>query len=284
MLKNQQLLFIITIGWSLVGTNSINAQSTIRVTSVNKQPINHSWPAPSKTQQSSTNRIDHQPTINPITQVSFTPPPKEGKPDKTTGAGSRQDGQCPQDLTQFTTPDTSSSKLSLAALVPNSNYGLTGAERPTFLVYLPKTSAKQIVLSIKEEGIKHYSQTFLPITQSAGIIKIKPSDDTPPLQVNKNYQWAVVLVCGERPGPNDPMIASWVRRVDLPNSTSQQLAEKTPLMQAAWYGNQGIWYDSLVALAQARQVQSHQYSMTQIWANFLTSVGLESFSNEKLQF
>lgn len=236
----RQLLCVIAIGWSLVGINSINAQS--------------------------------------LTQISFNPPPNDGKPDKTAGAGSRQDKQCPQDITAVSTDSF------ITPLVPNNNYGLTVAQRPTFLVYLPKTSAKQLVLSIKEEGIKHHSQTFIPITQSSGIIKVKPSEDTPPLEVNKNYQWAVVLVCGERPGPNDPFVASWVRRVAPSNFSSQNLAQKTPLEQAAWYGEQGIWYDALVALAEAKQIQSNQYPMAQIWDNFLSSVGLQVMSNESLQF
>lgn len=102
------------------------------------------------------------------------------------------------------------------ALVPTTNYGWTLEERPTFWVYLPQTSAKQVVLSLKEEGIQHHSQTFLPITGALGIIGIKPSDESPALEVGKNYQWAVVLVCGERPSPNDPAIASVVRRVASP--------------------------------------------------------------------
>lgn len=286
MLMSQKLLSLIAIGWSLVGTNSVNAQS-MTIGSANLYKLlttNHLQALPDRG-HSSTIFVDNQgKTDQSITQVSFIPPKNDGKPDKTRGAGSRQDGQCPQDFTPVATTDTSSSKPFLTALVPNTNYGLTLAERPTFLVYLPKTSAKQVVLSIKEEGIKHHSQIFLPITQSPGIIRIKPSENTPPLEVNKNYQWAVVLICGERPSPNDPVIASWVRRVALPNSVSQQLAQKTSLEQAAWYGKQGIWYDFMVALAQAKQLQFHQYPMTEIWADFLTSVGLEAISNETLQF
>lgn len=254
MLTNQYLLYLITVGLLLVKTEPLIAQS-ISHGSANIDGMN--------------------------AQVYFKPPPDDKKPDKTLGAGSRQGGQCPQDSTPVTTADTLSNKPPLMALIPTANYGLTLAERPTFLVYVPKTSAKQVVLSLREEGTLHHSQTLLPITETPGVISVKPSDNSPPLKVGKNYQWALVLVCGERPGPNDPAIASWVKRVA---PLQPQLNLKTALEQAKWYGEQGIWYDAVAALAQARQSQLHNNAMKGIWVDFLKSTGLGAIATEPLQF
>ena len=213
--------------------------------------------------------------------VIFKPPPSKGKPKNTSAAGSR--GQCPQDtIATSTTTDTRLNKPSLMALVPSdTNYGVTTAERPTLLVYLPQTSAKQVVLSLIEEGKKHHSQASFPITGEPGIISIKPSDNSPPLEVDKNYQWALVLVCGEKPSPNDPAIASWVRRVALPQPLSSQ---KTPLEQAVWYGEQGIWYDAVAALAKVRKAQPGNSIIENNWIGVLKSVGLETIATEPLRF
>ena len=161
-------------------------------------------------------------------------------------------------------------------LVPPSNFGLTTAEHPSFSIYLPQTSAKQIVLSIREEGTKHHSQTFIPITGESGIISIKPSPTSTPLEVGKTYQWAVVLVCGERPSPNDPAIAAWVRRIAL----SEPRKETTLLEQAAWYGEQGIWYDALTSLIQVKRSQPNNQTLINIWTEFLESGGLQATSVE----
>lgn len=257
MLNKKYLFHLITVGLLLIKAEPIIAQST---------------------SDSSTNIDD----LN--TQIYFKPPPDDRKPDKTSGAGSRQNGQCPQDSTLATTADTLLNKPSLMALVPTTNYGLTLAEYPTFLVYVPKTSAKQVVLSIREEGTQHHSQTLLPITEIPGVISIKPSDNSPPLKVGKNYQWALVLVCGERPGPNDPAIASWVKRVALLQPQSSQLTLKSALEQAKRYGEQGIWYDAVAALAQARQSQLDNNATTSIWADFLKSAGLGAIATEPLRF
>jgi hypothetical protein len=170
------------------------------------------------------------------------------------------------------------------ALVPPNNYGLTVAGRPTFFIALPKTSARQIVLSIWENGTRHHSQTFIPIEDRSGIIKIQPSPDSPPLEIGKRYQWAVVVVCGERPNPNDPAIVSWVRRIDPPQPLPRQIQQENALAQAIWYGEQGLWYDTLTALIQAKRSQPDSQVMSDIWANFLSSVGLGDVSTEPLLF
>lgn len=229
-----------------------------------------------------------QPITNPstrpqriITRVLFKPPPDNKKPDQTRGAGSRNDGQCRNDATLANITNAPSTQTSMKPLVPSSDFGLTLAERPSFWIYLPETSARQVVLSIREvreEGIIHYSQTFVPITGKSGIVSLQPSPDSPPLEVGKAYQWAVVLVCGERPSPNDPAIASWVSRVAL----SQPSNDGSNLAQAAWYGEQGIWYDALTALVQARRSQPNNQDLIDIWTDFLKSGGLETMAIEPL--
>ncbi len=228
----------------------------------------------------SQSRINSSENLNNLTtEVLFQPPPEEEQPDYTSGAGARSYGQCPQDIIATTSPDPASDTPSLMALVPTTNYGLTAAARPTFWVYLPKTSARQVVLSIREEGKNYHSQTFIPITGEAGVIGITHPNDFSSLEVGKNYQWAVLLVCGKRPGPNDPVVTAWVRHVDIPQSK-----QETELDKASWYGRQGIWYDALTALARARQEQPDNNALAGVWADFLESVGLEEIAEKPLQF
>ena len=248
MLNNQRLLNLMTVGLLLLGTAPTIAQSTTN-------------------RSARTNRI--------LTRVLFRPPPDDQKPDRTEGAASRHGGRCPQDANL-----TAEIPLSLMPLVPATNSGLTLAPRPTFWVYLPKTTAQQVVLSIKEKGTKHHSQTFLPIVGTSGTIALQPSENSPPLEVGKTYQWSVVLVCGERPTPNDPGVAAWVRRVAL----SELRDRGSALEQAAWYGEQGIWYDALNSLVQARRSQPDNQDLKGIWADFLSSGGLKAISTEPLRF
>ncbi len=90
----------------------------------------------------------------------------------------------------------------------------------------------------------------------------------------------MVLVCGEKPSPNDPAFETWVRRVDTPEPLDQGSA----LEQAAWYGELGIWHDALNSLIEARRAQPHNQDLIDIWANFLESGGLKDIATEPLQF
>ena len=62
----------------------------------------------------------------------------------------------------------------LTALAPQRNHGLTVAERPTFWVYLPQTTAKKAILSIKAEGSNPHWQQSIDLRET-GTMKIKSS-------------------------------------------------------------------------------------------------------------
>lgn len=205
---------------------------------------------------------------NPVSQVLFKPS-GSGNPPPTRGAGSRNDRHCSQDIAP--------QPLVLTALVPSNQLGLTWAERPTVWIYLPKTSARQMVLSVKLEGSRQLFQRFLPITGEPGILGIPFAENSPPLEVGKSYQWAVVLICGDRPSPNDPFVTAWVQRVAPSHPLKNQ---QSVLERAVRYGEQGVWYDALTALAAARRSQPTDPALAKIWADFLAqpSVNLEAFA------
>jgi hypothetical protein len=214
-----------------------------------------------------------------IAQVFFKPPPGEPRTDR--GAGSRDNRQCPQD-TATTTQATE--KPTFTALVPSNNDNLTWSARPTFWVYVPKTSARQVVLSIKQ-GNQFHSQRFLPITGESGIIGISASEDSAPLDVGKSYQWAIVLVCGDRPSPNDPVVTAWVRREQPTESPTESLSSQTAVQQAARYSERGVWYDALTTLAEAKRSQPNNPEFAKTWTDFLSqsTVGLSAIATESVR-
>jgi hypothetical protein len=73
------------------------------------------------------------------------------------------------------------------------------------------------------------------------------------------------------------MIVSWVSR-----AASAPATQPTALERAAAYGRQGIWFDALTALAQARRSQPDQPELQATWANFLSSAGLQVIVSEPL--
>ena len=212
----------------------------------------------------------------PVSSVLFVPPVTDQQPKQTVGAGSRHGDYCqpssPQLIEHRAQRD---SRPPFMALMPFANAGLTLSARPTFWVYVPPTTAKHLILSLRQQGLKQRMQTSFEI--SAGVMGLTLPNKSTALEVGKTYEWAAVLICGDQPSPNDPIIVSSISRVatGMPSVTS-------PLERAAVYGRNGIWFDALAELAQARRLQPDSTEPTMAWANFLRSAGLEIVASEPL--
>ena len=219
------------------------------------------------------------PTFKTIAQsdttVLFQPPPEEEQPESTEGAASRQNRMCPSD--SMTSQKPRRDRLALTAIVPQRNYGLTTEKRPTLWVYLPQTSAKKAILSIGQKGNTPHWQQQVTLTENVGVTGIKLSDDAPILEIGQNYQWAVILVCGERPNPNDPVVTAWIKRVEV--AKNDDTAFSTPTEKAAIAAQEGIWYDALNTLVSEK---SSLTNWQDLWVEYLRSGGLHKITNEPL--
>ncbi|NEO32567.1 MAG: DUF928 domain-containing protein [Symploca sp. SIO3C6] len=203
--------------------------------------------------------------------VNFIPP-GVGKPKHTVGAASR--GKCPQDAAAVTTPVT--------PLIPNTSYGFTVAERPTFFVYLPETSATRAFFSLRDANEDYYYQTIFPIASNPGIISFKLPEDAPALEIGKTYNWSLVTICGQALRPGDPKVEGEIERIELDPAQMSKLESMSAFERATWYGLEGIWYDTLTAIATLKQSNPKNANIASTWEELLRSVGLEAISIQPL--
>ncbi|MGL5942941.1 MAG: DUF928 domain-containing protein [Waterburya sp.] len=206
-------------------------------------------------------------------KVTFNPPAGD-KPKISTGGASRSHGQC---INQ-----AENSALPFAALIPTSALGLTVASHPTLLAYLPETNASKVLFSWQDENNQEHYQTILPIENKTGIISLTLPEDAPPLEVGKNYQWALAVMCDGRLQPDSPMIQGQIKRVEITSSLSDRLKNANPLETAALYAEAGIWYETVATLAQLTANQPNNSDIKSNWQNLLTSVGLEKVATTPL--
>ncbi len=209
-----------------------------------------------------------------IISVVFEPPPGDDTPNGTSSGGSRSGGHCSQ--------PANSDRLPIP-LLPQSNRGLTIAAHPSFLVYIPPTSASRVFFSLQTENGENFYQTILPIPQSNAVISFNFKADAPPLEVGKTYRWSLAILCDDRLDPNDPFVQGWIERIEPNASLLAQLQEGNTLEQAALYGKAGLWYDTVSTLAQVRRSQPDDPVLANTWTRFLASVGLDAIASEALQ-
>ncbi|BAY84328.1 hypothetical protein NIES267_38240 [Calothrix parasitica NIES-267] len=176
-------------------------------------------------------------------------PPGEPEPKDTKGSGSRDPKKC------------SNEAKDIKALMPESNYGLTFQKLPSIFLRLPKTKARKVMLSFRDLKGKYYQRAFLPINANS-IVSFSLPEDKPALTIGRNYQWSLVVVCGDTVQPDDPTFQGWVQRVERTPRVDKELIGKTAVEKAKWYGKKGYWYEMIEAIEQARKTQPNDLKLS----------------------
>ena len=213
------------------------------------------------------------PTKTTQFKVTFDPP-AENMPKSSMGGASRTINQCVN--------EAQNSAIPFSALLPTSTQGLTAASHPTILAYLPETSAQKVFFSWRDENDRDHYQAILPIEKKAGIISLSLSENAPPLEVGKNYQWALGIMCDDRLQPDSPLVQGQVKRVELESTIQSSLDRDISLKNAALYGENGLWYETVATLAQLKAAQPNDRDLALNWSELLDSVGLKKIADAPL--
>ena len=216
-------------------------------------------------------------TATQTTQAQFKvtfDPPAEGMPRSSSGGASRTIEQCFDRV--------ENSNIPFSALLPASTQGLTVASHPTILAYLPETSAQKAFFSWQDENNQDHYQAILPIERKAGVISFNLPENAPPLEVGKNYQWALGIMCDGRLQPDSPMVQGQIKRVELTSALQSRLDNNISLNNAALYGETGLWYETVATLAQLKTAQPNDRNLASNWSELLNSVGLAEIAEAPL--
>lgn len=202
----------------------------------------------------------------------FEPPPGRDAPrGGTAGGGSR-----PVRTACLSNPSAKSS--SLTALVPGRHLGLTQAERPNFLVYMPQTTAQTVEFSLFDERMNGIYQMSVPVSQ-AGLVSIRLPDTAPPLAKDKPYYWTVALACNPSDRTEDWVVGGWIERAELSATLKQQLANVTAVEKVSLYAKHGFWYDALNTLVELQRTQPNNPAAATAWAELMKSVRLDAIGS-----
>ena len=108
---------------------------------------------------------------------------------------------------------------------------------------------------------------------SGNLVKFTLPENAPALEVGENYRWSVAVICGSKLGPDSPWASGWIERVeskDLPEA-SETLQ---PLEQASYYGQEGLWYDTVSVLAKHRE--NSGVDAENAWSQLLDDGGIQA--------
>ncbi len=212
--------------------------------------------------------------------------PGESAPTNSVGGGVRGDVEfdAPGDATPNNTVGggvRSDSPSEAIALIPPSKYGRTVSSRPTFFVYMPQTTSKEVFFSLQDEqGEPHY-QTRLQVSGTGGIVSVTLPEEAPELEVGKNYLWFFApLQADGILRPDNYVVTGWVRRIE--NQVGSDRPHSSPIEEAAALAKAGVWYDTLQVLAAAARQEPENAAFVKEWKELLEQVGLGAIAAQPL--
>lgn len=217
-------------------------------------------------------------------QINFQPPADQGAPQQSVG-GSTRGGQgdvCPQDR------NAGFSRQTLRAVLPQSKQGLTGSSHPTFLLYVPQTSASEVQFVLQDESNSQqvseiYQTKFaLPkeLTAKGGLVTIKMPENLPELEIGKTYTYYATLICSPEDSGGINYDQGFVTRVEVPAKIAQiQANQALSLPQSLWqqtlvYAESGIWLDTVSSLLSLMEHEPNNPVLQSHWISLMASVGL----------
>lgn len=232
------------------------------------------------------------------TNIEFTPPPLEdrGRPysGRRQGAASRGSCQLSEQQTGLTAlvPNTQVKLEETAETADNaylSNYesvlSLTTEALPAFWFYVPYSSEdiKEFEFVLQDEsGNEVYQETFISHHETPGIVQITLPETLSPLRLDATYQWFFLTHCESGTTALSPEVGGWIRRVELASNLQTQLDDATALEMASIYASNGIWQNAVTVLGELYRESPENTMFRDNWSSLLTSVDLESISEQPL--
>lgn len=174
-------------------------------------------------------------------------------------------------------------KIQMKALLPDSNIGLTTAEKPTFFVQISPTSVEEgkfLLLNAKGNEII-YEKTF-PLTKTGGVTSFTLPDDADALEVGKEYTWELIVNCDPEDQKGNPRVQGSIKRIQPSQQLASNLARASMRDRAAVYAEAGYWYNSLKTLADLRSTNPNDSTLMNDWYDLLESAGLSQVAKEPL--
>jgi hypothetical protein len=196
------------------------------------------------------------------------PPPPPKNPGSSSPGGRRDPSACPQDT------DTATSTQELTALSPTTKSGNTLAERPTFFVFVPKTSAKTAEFSLRDRSGKGVYRTTFDLTNVPGIVGFSLPTQAQTLEVGKQYVWSFAVICNPNNRIDDRFVTGTVQRITLDPTRLRQIQQAPPKERVLLYQEADVWYDAIAVLFELQRTQPNDPSINTIWRDFLKSGGV----------
>jgi hypothetical protein len=172
--------------------------------------------------------------------------------------------------------------------MPDNDPGQTTQDYPTFWVYVPfgqtsftppgednqvtVSSAKFVLLDEnRKPALKKPLLLHLP--NQAGVVRLTIPSTEKPLEVGKDYQWFLSILCDANQPSSNPTVSGWLTRVQTAAKPQGQAktTQSMPQSQASPF-----WFEFVSQVANARTQKPHD------WSDLLRQFDLQEFAHQPI--
>jgi len=226
---------------------------------------------PEATQKAEIRTIQHPPMIS-FLDLNL---PDRGYPGgRRRGAASRQE-TCPAEY------------LNLTALVPDTNFGLTWSNNPSFWYYIPEAEDTPLVGelviqdSTEDPSITIYRDQ-IELDPQGGIFKISPALDRD-LEDGKTYTLFLKIYCDLRSPEDYSYVENQIQKNLMPVDIETEIAGISLSERLQLYAEYGIWYDLVSELGQELLEDPNNAELQEMWDELLEKTDLENLLGHDLR-
>lgn len=223
------------------------------------------------------NISNSQSLISQINLKNEQKPKTKPNPTTTGGAGSRG-GSClaaTDKIIPLLPPDQQE----------QNRYGFTVSPYPTFLAYIPETTATEGQLILKNEQNRVITKKSFKLPEQSGIVTLSFNQtDTSALKQDQWYQWFVLIVCNpDNPDDNATSDGGWIQYFEPSADLTTKISKAAPEEVFDIYAREDIWYEAVSNLAELRLSNPDNSKLEKQWQELLQSLKLEEdLSNKTL--
>jgi hypothetical protein len=175
-------------------------------------------------------------------------------------------GYDPPPETEPTMRDGSNcSEVKPKLLLPAAKKVITTAAYPTFLFFVPETSASKVLFVLNDVEEQTTSYHFFTLPKRGGILRVALTmDKTSEIKVGQPYQWSFVLICGKYLRPDDYSIGGKLQRVVRSDNSNPPASQ-----MSLWERYRAFEYDALVVLDALRRANPKDRVIQAEWETWL---------------
>jgi len=147
----------------------------------------------------------------------------------------------------------------------------TTAAYPTFLFFVPTTSARQAQFVLKDSNSQPIYRRTYDLSGQAGILRlVLPTDGSvSEVAAGQVYKWEFNLICDPENRKKDDFVVGKLQRLPLSDASKSQLTQGSLREQLVRYRADGFEYDALVILDALRRANPKDREIQAEWETWL---------------